>query len=117
MVTHLPELGGAEILVREVEWAGLGRRFPELNGLLKRHIQLPGLRWTRVTPPPMLFVGDLTYGVGLLARERVPGVGHRDRLRESTRAVNTLRKRYPGLLVLAAHAPAAAGALTRALAR
>lgn len=158
----LSELGGAEILVSEVEWAGLGRRFPELNGLLKRHIQLPGLRWTRVTPPPVddpsiapftaaqdlfgdgslqlvstpghtpgslsmllrqpgmppiLFVGDLTYDVGLLARERVPGVGHRDRLRESTRAVNTLRRRYPGLLVLAAHDPAAAGALTRALAR
>ena len=161
-IDGLPEPGEAEILVWEVEWAGLGRRFPELDGLLKRHIQLPGLRWTRVTPPPvddpsivpftaaqdlfgggslllvstpghtpgslsmllrppglppMLYVGDPTYEVGLLARERVPGVGHRDRLRESTRAVTTRRKRYPEPLLFAAHDLAAAGALKSALAR
>ena len=67
--------------------------------------------------PPILFVGDLTYEVGLLAREWVPGVGHRDRLRESTRAVNTLRKPYPEPLLRAAHDLAAAGALKSALAR
>ena len=67
--------------------------------------------------PPILLVGDLTHEVGLLARERVPGVCHRDRLRESTRAVNTLRKPYPEPLLRAAHDLAAAGALKSALAR
>ena len=79
-------------------------------GSLSMLLRPPGL-------PPMLYVGDPTYEVGLLARERVPGVGHRQRLRESTRAVTTRRKRYPEPLLFAAHDLAAAGALKSALAR
>jgi N-acyl homoserine lactone hydrolase len=65
--------------------------------------------------PTMLFVGDLTYDVQLLEAEKVPGVGNPRLLRESSRAVNALRERYPDLVVLAAHDPAAAGMLEAAL--
>jgi N-acyl homoserine lactone hydrolase len=58
--------------------------------------------------PHMLFVGDLTYDVDLLAEEAVPGVGEPSRLRESSRAVNEYKRRHPDLVVLAAHDPAAA---------
>jgi N-acyl homoserine lactone hydrolase len=156
----LPGLTHAEIVVSNLEWSGLGSRFAELNGLLKSHIDLPGLRWTFVTPapvddpsiapftaahdlfgdgsllllptpghtrgslslflrqpgmPPMLFIGDLSYDVDLLSADGVPGVGDRRVLTESTRAVNDLKKHHPELVVLAAHDPAAAGLLGRAL--
>src|SRR5215470_15805348 len=48
----LPELTGADLLVTAAEWAELARRAPELRGFLRRHIQLPGLRWHRVSPEP-----------------------------------------------------------------
>jgi N-acyl homoserine lactone hydrolase len=64
--------------------------------------------------PPLLFVGDLTYDVRLLADERVPGVGNRRELLRSTRLVANLAKQNPGLVVLAAHDPAAAGLLRTA---
>jgi glyoxylase-like metal-dependent hydrolase (beta-lactamase superfamily II) len=156
----LPGLTHAEIVVSEADWARVRSPFAELNGLLKSHIDLPGLRWTFVTPapvddpsiapftaahdlfgdgsllllptpghtpgslslflrqpgmPPMLFVGDLSYDVDLLSAEGVPGVGDRRILTESTRAVNDLKKHHAELVVLAAHDPAAAGLLGRAL--
>ena len=64
--------------------------------------------------PPMLFVGDLTYDVGLLREERVPGVGRRSALLRSTRLVNDFVRRNPGTLVLAAHDPGAAAVLQAA---
>jgi N-acyl homoserine lactone hydrolase len=64
---------------------------------------------------PMLLVGDLTYDLGKLIAGRVPGVGERGGLLESTRAVNELRRIYPDLVVLAAHDPAAAPLLGQAL--
>jgi N-acyl homoserine lactone hydrolase len=66
--------------------------------------------------PPLLLVGDLTYDVGLLAGEHVPGVGEKKGLLASTRAVTALRERHPDLVVLAAHDPAAAGLLAAAVA-
>ena len=57
--------------------------------------------------PPLVLVGDLTYDVNLLARERVPGVGRRGTLIASTRLVNEYVERHPGAVVLAAHDPAA----------
>jgi glyoxylase-like metal-dependent hydrolase (beta-lactamase superfamily II) len=156
----LAELPNAEILVSARELAELDAPFAEVNGLLKRHIELPGLRWTPVTPAPLddesiagftaahdvfddgsllllptpghtpgslsllarrdgmaplLFVGDLTYDVDRLVAERVPGVGSRTGLLASTRAVNELRQQHPDLAILAAHDPAAAGHLRRAL--
>jgi glyoxylase-like metal-dependent hydrolase (beta-lactamase superfamily II) len=66
--------------------------------------------------PPLLLVGDLTYDALLLEHEHVPGVGSHRGLVESTRAVNELASRYPDLVVLAAHDPAAAELLRGALA-
>lgn len=65
--------------------------------------------------PDLLFVGDLTYDVELLAADRVPGVGNRAGLHEATRKVNQLAARLPGMPILAAHDPAAAGLLEAAL--
>jgi glyoxylase-like metal-dependent hydrolase (beta-lactamase superfamily II) len=48
----LPELTGADLLVPAAEWAELARPGPELRGFLRGHIQLPGLRWHRVSPEP-----------------------------------------------------------------
>lgn len=157
----LPELAAAEIVVSAADWAEVARPRSVLAGLLEQHIDLPGLRWTHVTPrpvddpsiapfaaaydlfddgslllvptpghtpgslslllrqpgmPPMLFVGDLTYDIELLEKERIPGVGGRAGLLESTRAVNALKRHHPDLLILAAHDPAAAPTLERALA-
>ena len=65
--------------------------------------------------PPMMFVGDVTYDVRLLAADRVPGVGDAARLHDTTRQVNLLAARYPGMPLLAAHDPAAGSLLTTAL--
>jgi len=157
----LRELRTARIVVSELEWAQLSSPLALLDGIMKDHIQLPGLNWSPLTPPrvadptifpfthavdlfedgsllvlptpghtpgslsvllrqpgmpPMLFVGDLTYDVDLLAAEKVPGVGKRQGLLESSRSVNALKLRFPDLLVLAAHDPAAATLLSAALA-
>ncbi|WP_327287701.1 N-acyl homoserine lactonase family protein [Streptomyces sp. NBC_01198] len=66
---------------------------------------------------PLLFVGDLTYDVNLLAQDRIPGVGDTTGLHTSTRHVNEFATRNPGLTILAAHDPAAAHLLNTALDR
>src|SRR5215470_17057593 len=149
----LPVLTGADLLVPAAEWAELHRPGPELRGFLRSHIQLPGLKWHRVSPeptrdpslapftasldvmgdgslillptpghtrgsvsllvrragrPPLLLVGDLTYGADILQRGQLPGVGNRRLLAESSRKVLALRKQQPGLVVLPAHDPTAA---------
>jgi glyoxylase-like metal-dependent hydrolase (beta-lactamase superfamily II) len=48
----LPVLTDADLLVPAAEWAELHRPGPELRGFLRSHIQLPGLKWHRVTPEP-----------------------------------------------------------------
>ena len=65
--------------------------------------------------PPMMFVGDVTYDVQRLAADRVPGVGDATGLHDTTRQVNLLAARYPGMPILAAHDPAAASLLATAL--
>jgi N-acyl homoserine lactone hydrolase len=57
---------------------------------------------------PLLLVGDLTYGAQLLRQGRVPGVGSRRRLTDSSRRVLALAQQQPGLVVLPAHDPTAA---------
>ena len=64
--------------------------------------------------PPLLLVGDLTYDATLLASGRVPGVGSAAGLLASTEYVAKLAGENPGLAVLAAHDPAAAGLLAAA---
>lgn len=64
--------------------------------------------------PALLLVGDLTYDASLLPRGIVPGVGDTRRMRASAAAVVALGGRSPGLAVLAAHDPGAAGRLVSA---
>lgn len=164
---HQDHIGGlselptsARVLASAAELAQVGKRFAVLNGLMRDHIELPGINWVPITPEPaenpsiapfthahdvmgddsllllptpghtpgslslllrseglpvMLFVGDLTYDAGLLAADRVPGVGKSGQLHETTRQVNQFAARFPGMPVLAAHDPAAAGLLRSAL--
>jgi len=62
----------------------------------------------RAARPPLLLVGDLTYGAELLQRGQLPGVGSRRRLAESTRKILALQHQQPGLVVLPAHDQTAA---------
>ena len=62
----------------------------------------------RAGRPPLLLVGDLTYGADILQRGQIPGVGSRRRLAESSRKVLALAGQQPGLVVLPAHDPTAA---------
>ena len=48
----LAELSRADIVVSQAEWDTLSRPLPELRGLMRGHIDLPGLRWRRITPEP-----------------------------------------------------------------
>ncbi|MFC4587121.1 N-acyl homoserine lactonase family protein [Sphaerisporangium corydalis] len=156
----LPLLGGAEVITSQAEWASLHGPFPEARGLMPSHIDLPGLKWRRVTPeplgdpevapfttghdlfgdgsllllptpghtpgslsmlvrrpgrPPLLMVGDLTYDADLLAAGSLPGVGDKKQMRDAVGKVNALRAKLPGLTVLAAHDPGAAGRLAETL--
>ncbi|RFA13637.1 hypothetical protein B7R22_13375 [Subtercola boreus] len=166
---HQDHIGGlrelptsARVMASDIELAGLQKRFAILNGVMRDHIQIPGLEWVPITPRPfpgdsiapfthaydvmddgsllllptpghtpgslslllqsarlpvMLFVGDVTYDAELLAAGRVPGVGRRTVLEETTRRVNELALRHPTMPILAAHDPAAAGLLVSALLR
>ena len=62
----------------------------------------------RTGRPPLLLAGDLTYGAEILQQGRVPGVGDRRRLADSSRRVLALAEQQPGLVVLPAHDPTAA---------
>jgi N-acyl homoserine lactone hydrolase len=48
----LPELAGGhpEIVVSRAEWRSLDRPLPAMRGLLRSHIELPGLRWRQLEP-------------------------------------------------------------------
>jgi N-acyl homoserine lactone hydrolase len=48
----LAELSHADIVVSQAEWDTLSSPLPELRGLMRRHIDLPGLHWHRITPEP-----------------------------------------------------------------
>lgn len=63
---------------------------------------------------PLLLVGDLTYDVDVMAAGKIPGLGEKARVRRSSRAVLELQKRRAGLVVLAAHDPAASDMLAKA---
>ncbi len=43
------ELPSAEFVVAQVEWATMLRPFPAQRGLLRRHLDLPGVRYRRIT--------------------------------------------------------------------
>jgi glyoxylase-like metal-dependent hydrolase (beta-lactamase superfamily II) len=77
-------------------------------GSLSMLVRRPGGR-------PLLMVGDLTYDDRLLADGKLPGAGNKRIMRITTRMVNDLRLRLPGLVVLPAHDPGAAERLAVAL--
>jgi N-acyl homoserine lactone hydrolase len=64
---------------------------------------------------PLLLIGDLSYDNELMERGGVPGSGDRHEMEASTELVNRLRATLPGLVVLGAHDPTAAGRLKVAL--
>lgn len=153
------EIPGADLLVSAEEWRSLHRPMAEARGLLRAHIEVPGLRWSPVelaaledpslapfttgrdvfgdgslvllptpghTPgsmsmlvrrpatAPLLLAGDLTYDVHAFERGVAGGVGSRRRLRRTRDKVLALRANHPGMQILAAHDPAAAGLLEAA---
>ena len=159
---HQDHIGGirylpnAEFIVAEAEWLAMGRPLSVIDGFMRRHIDLPGIRYRRIgftptgdpavapftsahdmmgdgslvllpapghTPgsmallvrrpgrPPLLMVGDLTYGAELLDAGRIPGVGAPAGLRASSSLVLQLKERHPDLVVLPAHDPGAAARL------
>jgi glyoxylase-like metal-dependent hydrolase (beta-lactamase superfamily II) len=150
------EIAHADLLVSAPEWRSLHRPLAEPRGLLRNHVDVPGLRWTPIdfqplTEPglrpftsgrdlfgdgslvllptpghttgsmsmlvrrpggaPLLLVGDLTYDIHAFDRGVDGGVGSRRRLRGTRERVLELRSANPGLQILAAHDPAAAGLL------
>lgn len=65
--------------------------------------------------PPLLFVGDLTYELGLLLNDQVPGIGDAKVLRASFAKVRGLIEALPDLVVLPSHDPSATEMLGAAL--
>ena len=58
----LRELGHANILVAQSELDDVSRPRPELRGLLRKHINLPGLRWKPIQFSPRSDVAPFTSG-------------------------------------------------------
>jgi len=48
----LAEIHGANIHISQTEWDTIAEPRAELNGVMRNHIDLPGLTWTRVSPEP-----------------------------------------------------------------
>lgn len=153
------EIPGADLLVSAAEWRSLHRPLAEARGLLRHHIDIPGLRWSPVefttledpslapftrgsdlfgdgslvllpTPGhthgsmsllvrrgetvPLLLAGDLTYDIHAFESGVTGGVGSGHQLRRTRDKVLALRANNPGMQILAAHDPAAAGLLDAA---
>ena len=68
----------------------------------------------RGAAPPLLLIGDLTYGPELLKRRQLPGTGNKKELRASFTKVLALKERMPDLIILASHDAGAAEALREA---
>jgi len=49
-IAGLAELNKADIVVSQAEWDTLSGPLPQLRGPMRRHIDLPGLRWRRIEP-------------------------------------------------------------------
>lgn len=74
----LPELPGAEVVVSDSEWRSMCRPLAATRGYLRDHIELPGLRWRRVTPEPIAGLGPFgtghdLFGDGSLVLLPTPG--------------------------------------------
>lgn len=76
----LRELTHAEIVVSRREWETLKEPAPEQKGLLRSHIQIPGLRWKHVDPRPLtdpalapFTTGHDLFGDGSMVLVPTPG--------------------------------------------
>jgi len=76
----LAELSGASIHVSQAEWDTMAEPRAELNGLMRNHIDLPGLTWTKVMPEPTtdralepFTVSRDLFGDGILVLIPTPG--------------------------------------------
>lgn len=74
----LRELARAQILVSADEWASIREPRPELRGLLRAHIEIPGLRWSHPQFQPIDEIAPFTeghdlFGDGSLVLVRTPG--------------------------------------------
>ncbi len=76
----LREVSHAEILVGRSEWATLSGRWPELAGVMRRHIELPGLRWRQIEQAPIhdpalapFDAGNDLFGDGTMVLVPTPG--------------------------------------------
>ena len=63
---------------------------------------------------PLLMVGDVTYDIHVLNEGRLPGMGNRRQMKETTNRIQELRKVHPDLVLLPAHDPEAASRLAAA---
>jgi len=77
----LPFLGHASIVIDDKEWGDLARPFPEARGLLRDHIDLPGLDWNRISPEPLAdpAIAPFTHGHDLFGDGSIlvlPTPGH-----------------------------------------
>jgi N-acyl homoserine lactone hydrolase len=76
----LREVSQAELLVSRAEWDTLSGSWPELAGVMRQHIELPGLRWRQIEPAPLhdpalapFDVGHDLFGDGSLVMVPTPG--------------------------------------------
>jgi N-acyl homoserine lactone hydrolase len=74
------EIGGAELVVSGAEWRSLHRPMAEARGLLRRHIEVPGLIWSPVDFTPLddpslapFTTGHDLFGDGTLVLLPTPG--------------------------------------------
>jgi len=52
---------------------------------------------------PLLLVGDLTYEVDMLMKDRIPGTGDKNQLKSSFAKVRALKEQLPDLIILPSH--------------
>jgi N-acyl homoserine lactone hydrolase len=76
----LREVSQAELLVSRAEWETLSGPSPELAGVMRRHIELPGLRWRKIELTPTydpalapFTTGHDLFGDGSLVLVPTPG--------------------------------------------
>jgi N-acyl homoserine lactone hydrolase len=76
----LPHLRGADIVLAEREWQDMLKPLAAPRGILRSHIELPGLRWKRIHPEPMgdesiapFRTGHDLFGDGSLTLLPTPG--------------------------------------------
>jgi N-acyl homoserine lactone hydrolase len=77
----LREVAQAEMLVSRAEWDTLSGTWPELAGVMRQHIKLPGLQWRQIEPEPIhdpaLFPFDMGHDLfGDSSLVIVPTPGH-----------------------------------------